>query len=75
MPVFLCSTFPYTEDVAAETDLNVVMTAAGQLIEIQGTAEKEPFTRQQLSQLLDLAEKGHCTGIAQLQTNIDSQGL
>ena len=60
---------PYTEDVAAETDLNVVMTASGQLIEIQGTAEKEPFARQQLSQLIDLAEIG-IQGIAQLQKNI-----
>ena len=60
---------PYTEDVAAETDLNVVMTASGQLIEVQGTAEKEPFDRQQLSQLIDLAEIG-VQGIAQLQNNI-----
>ncbi len=49
---------PYEEDVAAETDLNVVMTASGHLVEIQGTAEKEPFDHQQLNQLLDLAEKG-----------------
>lgn len=49
---------PYEEDVAAETDLNVVMTATGHLIEIQGTAEKEPFDRQQLNQLLDLGHKG-----------------
>ncbi len=60
---------PYTEDVAAETDLNVVMTASGQLVEIQGTAEKEPFTQKQLSQLIDLAEIG-IKQIAQLQTKM-----
>ena len=60
---------PYTEDVAAETDLNVVMTASGQLIEIQGTAEKEPFDRGKLQDLIDLAQKG-IGEIAQLQTNI-----
>ena len=48
----------YTEDVTAEVDLNVVMTAAGELIEIQGTAEKAPFDRTQLNQLLDLAASG-----------------
>lgn len=60
---------PYAEDVVAETDLNVVMSASGQLIEIQGTAEKEPFTQKQLSQLIDLAETG-IKQIAQLQTKM-----
>ena len=49
---------PYVEDVAAEVDLNVVMTAVGDLIEVQGTAEKEPFPRSQLNDLLDLAQQG-----------------
>jgi len=48
----------YTEDVSAEVDLNVVMTASGELIEIQGTAEKAPFTRHQLGELVDLAAQG-----------------
>ncbi len=52
----------YEEDVAAEVDFNVVMTGAGDLIEVQGTAEKAPFPRAQLDALLDLAT----AGIAQL---------
>jgi ribonuclease PH len=49
---------PYSEDVAAEVDLNVVMTAAGNLVEIQGTAEKAPLARSNLDALLNLAQKG-----------------
>ncbi len=48
----------YSEDSQADVDLNVVMTATGSLLEIQGTAEREPFDRGQLNQLLDLAENG-----------------
>ncbi|HEX7926967.1 MAG TPA: ribonuclease PH, partial [bacterium] len=48
----------YLEDRAAEVDLNVVMTDALQLIEIQGTAEGEPFPRDVLNRMLDLAEVG-----------------
>ena len=48
----------YTEDVACETDMNVVMTGAGHYVEVQGTAEGVPFTRQQMDELLRLAEKG-----------------
>jgi len=48
----------YTEDVGAEVDANVVMTGAGLLVEVQGTAEGDPFSRQQLDQMLDLAEAG-----------------
>jgi len=48
----------YEEDVGAEVDLNVVMTGRGLLVEVQGTAEGSPFTRQELDALLDLAEKG-----------------
>lgn len=45
----------YTEDVAAGTDMNVVVTGAGDFVEVQGTAEGSPFTRDELNQLLDLA--------------------
>lgn len=45
----------YQEDLKADVDLNVVMTATGQLLELQGTAEKRPFTREQLNKMLDLA--------------------
>lgn len=48
----------YIEDSACETDMNVVMTAAGKFIEIQGTAEGEAFSRSEMNALLDLAEKG-----------------
>jgi len=49
---------PYTEDVAAEVDMNVVMTGDGRLIEVQGTAEGAPFERRQLDDLVDLAANG-----------------
>jgi len=48
----------YDEDVSAEVDLNVVMTGTGEIIEIQGTAEKEPFHHDQLDRLLNLAGQG-----------------
>ena len=48
----------YSEDSAAETDMNVVMTADGRLVEVQATAEREPFTRDELDGLLDLAGGG-----------------
>jgi ribonuclease PH len=48
----------YAEDSEAETDANFVMTGAGHLVEVQGTAEKTPFTEEQLLGLLALARKG-----------------
>ena len=48
----------YEEDHQAEVDLNVVMTAAGKFIEVQGTAEGEPFERAMLDAMLNLAQKG-----------------
>jgi ribonuclease PH len=48
----------YSEDVRAEVDMNVVMTGAGRFVEVQGTAEGMPFTRNELDGLVDLAEKG-----------------
>ncbi len=49
---------PYEEDHRAEADFNIVMTDAGEFVEVQGTAEEHPFTRSQLDELLGLAEKG-----------------
>ena len=49
---------PYEEDARAEVDMNVVATADGRLVEVQGTAEGEPFDRAQLDRLLDLALAG-----------------
>jgi len=54
----------YDDDVRAETDMNVVMTGAGSFVEVQGTAEGEPFERALLDRLLDLA----AGGIADLTT-------
>ena len=48
----------YEEDAGAEVDCNVVMTGAGTLVEVQGTAEGEPFSRAELDALLDLATAG-----------------
>jgi ribonuclease PH len=48
----------YSEDVRAEVDMNVVMTATGRFVEVQGTAEGIPFTRAELDDLLGLAEHG-----------------
>ena len=52
----------YAEDARAETDLNLVMTGSGGIVEVQGTAEGRPFDRQQLGAMLDLG----ATGIAAL---------
>jgi ribonuclease PH len=56
----------YEEDSAAETDMNVVCTGTGDFVEIQGTAEQEPFSRKMLGSLLDLAVAG-CAELSQLQ--------
>ena len=56
----------YVDDVAAETDMNVVMTGTGKYIEVQGTAEGEPFSKNELDQLLALAKAG-CEQLTQLQ--------
>jgi ribonuclease PH len=48
----------YSEDSSCDTDMNVVMTGAGHFVEVQGTAEGHPFTREEMSRLLDLASRG-----------------
>jgi ribonuclease PH len=48
----------YAEDSACQTDMNVVMTGAGRFVELQGTAEGEPFAREDLDRLLALAARG-----------------
>jgi ribonuclease PH len=48
----------YAEDSEADTDANFVMTGAGKIVEVQGTAEKDPFSEEELLQLLALARKG-----------------
>jgi len=56
----------YDEDVTAETDMNVVCTGDGGFVEVQGTAEREPFSRSLLDELLDLAVTG-CAELTKLQ--------
>ena len=56
----------YEEDVRAETDMNVVISGSGKFIEVQGTAEGEPFDRALLDSLLDLAVSG-CAKLTALQ--------
>jgi len=48
----------YDEDSEAETDANFIMSGSGKFVEIQGTAEQTPFSRDELNQLMDLAQKG-----------------
>ncbi|MCW2668248.1 MAG: ribonuclease [Frankiales bacterium] len=64
----------YTEDVRAETDMNVVATGDGDLIEVQGTAEGEPFSRKELDALLDLALAGTAS-LTSLQQAVLAQPL
>ena len=48
----------YEEDVQAQTDMNLVMTGSGGIVEVQGTAEGRPFTRREAEQMLDMGSKG-----------------
>jgi ribonuclease PH len=48
----------YEEDSMAEVDMNVVMTGGGSFVELQGTAESTPFSREELERLIQLASKG-----------------
>ncbi len=60
----------YSEDSAAEVDMNVVMTASGRFVEVQGTAEGIPFERTELDELLDLARSGIAEVVAAQQALI-----
>ena len=53
-----CLDLNYDEDSKAEVDMNIVMTGKGRLVEVQGTAEKIPFSKKDLDKLIGLAEKG-----------------
>jgi ribonuclease PH len=57
---------PYEEDVRAETDMNIVMTGDGRFVEVQGTAEGDPFERVLLDELLTLGAKG-CADLTAIQ--------
>ncbi|MCE1241984.1 ribonuclease PH [Oryzomicrobium sp.] len=64
----------YPEDSACDTDMNVIMTGGKGLVEVQGTAEGKPFTRAQMTTLLDLAEAGIATLVAVQQEAIAAAG-
>ena len=64
----------YVEDVRAETDMNVVMTGRGLFVEVQGTAEAQPFSKEELDQLLALATKS-CAELAQIQRDALGEDL
>ena len=64
----------YAEDSAAETDMNVVMTSEGSFVEVQGTAEEEPFAQQEFTELLALASKG-IAEICEIQTTSLAKAL
>jgi ribonuclease PH len=66
----------YEEDSAAETDMNVVCTGTGDFVEIQGTAEREPFSRAMLNSLLDLGTAGcaELTRRQQVALNTEAPG-
>ncbi len=74
-----CLDLDYSEDSKAEVDMNLVMTGAGRYIEIQGTAEKNPFTSDQLQTLLTIGAKGINDLIQKqkesLQNRIDMQKM
>jgi len=59
----------YEEDSRAEVDMNIVMTGAGKFIEIQGTAEREPFKKEDLNKLIIIAQKG-IEDIIHTQSNV-----
>ncbi len=65
----------YDEDSAAEIDANFVLTAAGELVEIQATGEEHPFSRSSLDEMLDLAETGCNQLFALQQRAIQNSGL
>lgn len=64
-----CLDLHYDDDSRAETDMNVVMTGRGQYVEVQGTAERAPFDRAMLDELLNLAADG-CAQISLLQAAV-----
>ncbi|MBU0682714.1 MAG: ribonuclease PH [Candidatus Omnitrophota bacterium] len=54
----VCLDLNYEEDSQADVDMNLVMTDSGRFVEIQGTAEKDPFNREQMDEMLKLGQKG-----------------
>lgn len=65
----------YEEDSKAKVDMNVVMTGAGQFVEVQGTGEEAPFSREELNQLLQAAEQGIGELIARQKEALGEAGM
>ncbi|MCD4783257.1 MAG: ribonuclease PH [Candidatus Eremiobacteraeota bacterium] len=66
----------YEEDSKAQVDMNVIMTARGEIVEVQGTAEGDPFTKKQMYRLIDIAHKGTKEIVAvQKEVTSDIKGL
>jgi ribonuclease PH len=65
----------YDEDSTAEIDANFILTAAGELVEVQATGEEHPFSRSSLNEMLDLAETGCGQLFALQQRAIQDSGL
>ena len=65
----------YDEDSSAEIDANFILTAAGELVEVQATGEEHPFSRRSLDEMLDLAESGCSQLFALQQRAIQDSGL
>ncbi len=63
---------PYEEDVAAEVDMNIVCTGDGRFVEVQGTAEGEPFDRATLDRMLDLGVAG-CAELTKIQKQVSGK--
>ena len=59
----------FQEDSSADVDLNVVCADDGRLVEVQGTAERNPFTPEQLMEMLEMAQRS-CASIAALQKEV-----
>ena len=64
----------YVEDSSAEVDMNIVMTGAGEFVEVQGTAEQTPFGRARLDELLRLAESGIRRLVSMQRRALDARG-
>jgi ribonuclease PH len=69
-----CLDLNYLEDSTAEVDMNIVMTGSGRFVELQGTAEAEPFSRQDLELLLELGRKGIAEIVAVQRDCLGSSG-
>ena len=64
----------YVEDSTAEVDMNVVMTGAGEFVEVQGTAEQTPFSKERLDALLALAGAGIAQLVALQRRALEARG-